>query len=60
MDLGKNTIDNKINDKSTDMQQGQKKISKIGQWLESNNPPFWDLSELSPKEMRSLMRAVMK
>ncbi|MCD8296805.1 MAG: hypothetical protein LUC88_04455 [Prevotella sp.] len=60
MDLEKNTIDNKINDNSTDMQQGQKKISKIGQRLESDNPPFWNLSELSPKEMHSLMRAVMK
>ncbi|MCD8290032.1 MAG: hypothetical protein LUC91_00850 [Prevotella sp.] len=55
-----NTIENKKKDKSTDMQQGQKKISKIGQWLESDNPPFWDLSELTPKEMRSLMRAVLK
>ncbi|MCD8210684.1 MAG: hypothetical protein LUC37_03965 [Prevotella sp.] len=36
------------------------RLSKVGQWLRSDAPPFWDLSGLTEKEYKSLMRRVMK
>ncbi len=36
------------------------RLSKIGQWLRSDAPPLLDLSDLSEKEYKSLMRRVMK
>ncbi len=36
------------------------RLSKIGQWLRSDEPPYFDLSGLTEKEYKSLMRQVMK
>ena len=46
--------------KQTNNNQEPKKLNKLGQWLESNAKPLFDLSKLTPSERKSLLRAVMK
>lgn len=37
-----------------------KKLSKIGEWLKSGGEPMIDVSDLTEKERKSVLRAVMK
>ncbi|MCD8284622.1 MAG: hypothetical protein LUC86_06210 [Prevotellaceae bacterium] len=38
----------------------EKKLSKYGEWLRSDEPPLLDLSDLTEKELKAFMRQVMK
>ena len=48
------------NKKKTAPQKPAHKLSKVGQWLRSDNPPLFDLSGLSKKEKEKMMRLILK
>lgn len=37
-----------------------RKLNKMGEWFKTHDDPLFDTSELTPKERKSFMRAVMK
>ncbi len=37
-----------------------KKLSKLGEWLNSDNPPLFDLSHLTQKEQERIWRMAMR
>ena len=37
-----------------------RKLNKLGQWLESHPEPVFDMASLSEKEYKSAMRAILR
>lgn len=43
-----------------EQQNKKRKLSKIGEWLKSSSKPMMDLSGLSDREQRQMMRLILK